>query len=138
MKYFRIHTMDIAWITKQPRGIFTTIGKMAEDGTLTEKETAEYWDNREYFEEVLPVPPFYKDGNPEGAITWFKDTPEGNRIWEEMTFHRAIAAKYGLKFYMSECNEAPGEILYEDEFQIAVKGMKPDVEIVTRLLDLNQ
>ena len=46
MKYFRVHTMDIAWITQQPRGIFTAIGKLVDAGTLTEQETAEYWDNR--------------------------------------------------------------------------------------------
>lgn len=138
MKYFRVHTMDIAWITQQPRGIFTAIGKLVDAGTLTEQETAEYWKNREYFEKVLPVPPFYEQGNPDGAITWFKDTPDGNRIWEEMKFYRAMGAKYGLKFYMSECNEAPGDILYEDAFQIAVKGMKPDIDIVTKPLALSQ
>ena len=27
MRYFRVHTADIAYITQQPRGIFTAIGK---------------------------------------------------------------------------------------------------------------
>lgn len=49
-KYYRVHTADIAWITQQPRGIFTAIGKLVEAKTLTEEETAEYWKNREYFE----------------------------------------------------------------------------------------
>ena len=75
MKYYRVHTMDIAWITQQPRGIFTAIGKLVDAGTLTEQETAEYWKNREYFEKVLPVPPFYEQGNPDGAIRSFDETP---------------------------------------------------------------
>ena len=129
MKYFRVHTADMAWITKQPRGLFTAIGKLVDAKTLTEEEEKEYWKNREYFEKVLPVPPFYEQGNPDGAITWFKDTPQGNDIFRQMTFYRAMAEKYGLKLYISECEELPGTVIYEDDFQIAVKDQREDVKI---------
>lgn len=69
MRYFRVHTADIAYLTQQPRGIFTAIGKLVDAGTLTEEETKEYWKNREYFEKVLPVPLFYENGNPDHAVT---------------------------------------------------------------------
>ena len=95
MRYYRIHTADIAYITQQPRGIFTAIGKLVDAGILSKEETAEYWKNRAHFEKVLPVPPFYEEGNPDKAITWFKDTPEGNQIYSEMTFYREMARKYG-------------------------------------------
>ena len=120
MKYFRVHTSDIAWLIKQPRGIFTTVGKLVDSKTLTEEETAEYWKQREYFEKVLPVPPFYKDGNPDHAITWFKDTEQGRDIWNQLTFYRQMCSKYGITLYKSETEEIPGEIIYEDDFQIAV------------------
>ena len=122
MKYYRVHTADIAWMTKQPRGIFAAIGKLIDSGVITEEETAEYWRNRKYFEEVLPLPPYYADGNPDGAVTWFKDTEQGNDIWRQMTFYREMGAKYGVTFYVSESEEIPGEVVYEDDFQIAVKG----------------
>ena len=131
MRYYRVHTADQAYLTKQPRGIFTTVGKLVDAGVLSEAETEEYWNNRRYFEDVLPVPPFYDQGNPDGAITWFKDTPEGNRIWEEMTFYRNMAAKYGVQLYLSECTDIPGEIIYEDNFQIAVKNPRNDIPIQT-------
>ena len=134
MRYYRVHTADQAYLTKQPRGIFTTVGKLVDAGVLSEAETDEYWNNRRYFEDVLPVPPFYDQGNPDGAITWFKDTPEGNRIWEEMTFYRNMAAKYGVQLYLSECTDIPGEIIYEDNFQIAVKNPRNDIPIQTREL----
>ena len=134
MRYYRIHTADIAYITKRPRGIFTTAGKLVDSKTLTEDEEKEYWRNREYFEEVLPVPPFYQDNNPDGAITWFKDTPEGDGIWRQMTFYREMCNKYNVKLYISECEEIPGELIYEDEFQIAVKGDAGEVKITTREL----
>ena len=131
MKYYRVHTADQAYLTKQPRGIFTAVGKLVDAGVLSEAETEEYWNNRRYFEDVLPVPPFYDQGNPDGAITWFKDTPEGNRIWEEMTFYRNMAVKYGVQLYLSECTDIPGEIIYEDDFQIAVKNPRNDILIQT-------
>ena len=136
MTYFRIHTADIAYITQQPRGLFTAIGKLVDAKTLTEEETAEYWKNREYFEKVLPVPPFYEKGNPDKAITWFKDTPQGNDIYRQMTFYRAMAKKYGLKLYMSQCTELPGEVIYEDDFQIAVIHQRADAEITVKELEI--
>ena len=138
MKYYRVHTADIAWLTQQPRGIFTAIGKLVDAKTLTEEEEKEYWKNREYFEKVLPVPPYYDQGNPDGAITWFKDTPEGNRIWKEMTFYRSMASKYGLQLYISECEELPGEVIYEDDFQIAVKNPKAELKITKRNISNDQ
>ena len=38
MTYYRIHTADIAYITQQPRGLFTAIGKLVDAKTLTEEE----------------------------------------------------------------------------------------------------
>ena len=133
-KYYRVHTADTAWLTKQPRGIFTAVWKLIEAGVTTEEETAEYWRNRKYFEEVLPLPPYYEQGNPDGAVTWFKDTEKGNEIWQQMTFYRDMGDKYDVQFYISECIDIPGEVVYEDEFQIAVKGQKEDVTVITRPL----
>ncbi len=136
MTYFRIHTADIAYITQQPRGLFTAIGKLVNEKKLKEEETAEYWKNREYFEKVLPVPPFYENGNPDKAITWFKDTSQGNDIYRQMTFYRTMAKKYGLKLYMSQCTELPGEVIYEDDFQIAVIHQRADAEITVKELEI--
>ena len=97
MKYYRIHIADIAYLTKQPRGIFTAVWKLVDDNTMNEEEIKEYWKNREYFEEVLPVPLYYEQGNPEGAITWFKDNEKGNDIYKQMTFYRAMAKKYRVQ-----------------------------------------
>ena len=134
MKCYRVHTADMAWITKQPRGIFTTVGKLVDAEIPTKEEIAEYWKNREYFEKVLPLPPYYEAGNPDGAVTWFKDTPEGNDIWRQMTFYRDMGDKYGVQFYISECLELPGETVYEDDFQVAVKGQREGVTVITRPL----
>ena len=127
MKYFRVHTKDIAYITQQPRGIFTAIGKMVDLKILTIEEEKEYWKNREYFEEVLPVPPFYDQGNPDKATTWFKDNEKGNGIYRQMAFYRSMAAKYGLELYRSECEQLPGDVIYEHDFQIAIINTRQEL-----------
>jgi len=132
--YYRIHSADTAWITKQPRGIFTAVGKLIDACIPTEAEIAEYWRNRRYFEEVLPLPPYYEAGNPDGAVTWFKNTEKANEIRQKMTYYRDICEKYGVQLYVSECASVPGEPVYEDEFQIAVKGQSTCVPVVTRPL----
>ena len=131
MKYYRIHTKDNAYITGQPRGIFTAVWKLVEAGIMNEEEVETYWKNKAYFEEVLPVPPFYDQGNPDGAVTWFKDNEKGNDIYNQMTFYREMTKKYGVQLYKSECDEIPGEIIYEDDFQIAVKNVRDDIEYRT-------
>ena len=131
MKYYRVHTKDIAYITGQPRGIFTAVWKLVEAGIMNEEEVETYWKNKAYFEEVLPVPSFYDQGNPDGAVTWFKDNEKGNDIYNQMTFYREMTKKYGVQLYKSECDEIPGEIIYEDDFQIVVKNVRDDIKIRT-------
>ena len=128
MTYFRIHSSDIAWKTQQPYGIFVAVWKLVESKTMNEEEIAEYWKQREYFERVLPVPPYYKDGNPDKAVTWFKATEQGKDIYNQMSFYRDMFKKYGVHLYKSETEEIPGEIIYEDDFQIAVKNPKNDLK----------
>ena len=53
-----------------------------------------------------------------------------------MTFYREMCNKYGIKLYVSECDEIPGELIYEDEFQIAVKNQPEDAVIITKELQL--
>ena len=131
MKYFRVHTADIAYITQQPRGIFTAVGKLVDAKRLTAEEEKQYWENRAYFEKVLPMPPFYAQGNPDHAITWFKDNEKGKDIWRQMAFYREMCQKYNLPLFRTDCDALPGEVIYEDEFQIAVKNQKSGLRVQT-------
>ena len=134
MMYFRIHTEDVAYLTGQPRGLFTAVGKLADAKELSEEEEREYRKNRAYFERILPVPPFYEKGNPDRATTWFKESEKGRRIFHETSFYRRMLDKYGKKLYLSSCGEAPGEVIYEDDFQIAVKAPAKDAPVRTEAL----
>ncbi|NLC93933.1 MAG: hypothetical protein GX677_10885 [Treponema sp.] len=119
-KYFRVHTQDIAYITQQPRGLFAAIGKLVDNKVMSEEEIEEYWANRKWFEANLPVPTFYDDGNTVKAITWYKNNSNGNDMYERMTFYLRMAKKYGLKLFKTTSKEKPGEIIYEDDYQIGV------------------
>ena len=132
--FFRVHTEDAAYLTGQPRGLFAAVGKLSDAGLLTEDEEKDYRRNRAYFENILPVPPFYAQGNPDGAVTWFRNTVESRRIFHQMSFYRRMAQKYGKRLFLSKCRTAPGELIYEDAFQIAAKAPKADAEVTVREL----
>lgn len=120
-QYFRIHIEDCAYRTGLPVGLFVAVWRLVEQERLTEEETALYWQNRGWFEEHLPIPPFYEDGNSAGAITWYKNGPEGLGMVRRMAFYFEMADKYGLQLYLTQTDSIPGELLYEDAFQIGVK-----------------
>ena len=119
-KYFRIHTDDNAYLTQRPRGLFTAIGKLVDQNKLTQKEVDEYWKNRHWFENNLPVPPFYDDGNTIRAITWYKNTEAGMGMFQKMDFYFSMAEKYEQPLYITQTDISPGKIVYEDDFQIGV------------------
>ena len=36
---------------------------------------------------------------------------------------------------MSECDEVPDEAIYEDDFQIAIKNQRSDINIITEKIE---
>jgi hypothetical protein len=42
-----------------------------------------------------------------------------------------MAKKYGVQLYKTQTEEIPGDVIYEDDFQIAVKNTKKDLKIKT-------
>ena len=93
MRYYRIHTADNAYRTGQPRGIFTTVGKLVDSKTLTEDEEKEYWKNREYFEKVKA----FTDALNE-MREYEKSHDIQKRPMEEMTFYANHADEFAQKF----------------------------------------
>ena len=132
MKYFRIHSNEQAYRTKQPMGLFVSIWTLVDKRIMSEDEIAEYWIQRKWFEENLPVPPFYDDGNSIKAITWYKNTDKGNSMFKRMNFYLDMAIKYNMALSVSECAAEPGRIIYEDDYQIGVVDCITDSRIMTK------
>lgn len=116
--YTRYHVNYISPKTGQPVGLFVAVWSIL-DTCLTKDEVQEYWQNRNYFEKVLPIPPFYSDGNTIGAVTWFKENNNTVAIIEKLEFYFRMLRKYNVDVVKSQ-SDNPGTIIYEDEYQVGV------------------
>jgi hypothetical protein len=119
-KYYRIHIEDLAYISQLPKGFFAAVGNLVDSREMSDSEIKEYWEQRQRIEDLLPIPPFYNDGNSIKAITWFKNTAAGNEITKGLGFYFKILDKHQRKLFITKTNTIPGKIIYEDEYQIGV------------------
>ena len=118
MKYFRYCSDYESPYTNQPYGIFISVWHLIRDKKVTSEDETAYWTARKWFESNLPIPPYYNDGNPEKAVTWFKETAMESLIVQKLKIYHDIAKKYGTRINLI-ASENPGQIIYEDEYQIA-------------------
>lgn len=120
LKYVRIQGREIAYRTGKPVGIFTAVWRLEQAGVLTDDEKAIYHEiNDVWFQENLPNPPFYDDDKPGKPITWFKTSASGFMI-EKLQPLMDMLEKYSLPYDIVYTN-FPGRIVYEDEWQVAVR-----------------
>jgi hypothetical protein len=115
---FRFRSQSVSPYTGEPYGIFVAVWHLVRDKRITTQEEADYWENRAWLEANLPIPPYYTEGNPLRAITWFKQSPTVHPLLERLSFYQNLAAQYGLQIVL-ESTDSPGTIIYQDEFQIA-------------------
>lgn len=117
MNYHRFCSKEVSPFTGERDGIFVAVWHLIRDKRVTTQEEAAYWEHREWYEANLLIPPFYAEGNPRRAVTWFRDSVMDHPLLERLTFYRDLAGKYGVGIELVS-TEAPGEIVYEDAFQI--------------------
>lgn len=117
--FFRYHVGYVSPKTKQPVGLFVAVWHLVQKNALTEDEVREYWDIRRYTERVLPIPPFYNDGNTIGAVTWFKDNIDAKNLLGKCDFYFRTLKKNGIEIIVSRTTN-PGRIIYEDKCQVGV------------------
>ena len=117
--YIRYHTGYVSPKTSKPVGLFVAVWHFVQKGILTKEEVEEYWAKRCYTEEALPIPPFYSDGNSIGAVTWFKENDKARALLNELSFYFDILNKYQVDLQVSKTDN-PGQIIYEDDFQVGV------------------
>ncbi|RYD36879.1 MAG: hypothetical protein EOP85_17990 [Verrucomicrobiaceae bacterium] len=87
------------------------------DGKVSAEDEASYWKARTWFESTLTIPPYYADGNPEKAITWFKESAMDSHIVSEPKIYQDIASRYGTAIELIS-TKTPGRLIYEDDWQI--------------------
>lgn len=99
-------------------GVFVAVDHLRRAGVLSAEQEAQYFDIDDWFQEHLPNPPFYVDGNTVGAITWFR-TPVPTDMSTRIDTLRGILIAHGVEHDLVTATD-PGEKIYEDEFQIGV------------------
>lgn len=116
-RFERVHT-DYNGRLGLPVGVFVAVDHLRRAGRLTPDDEALWLAIDDWFVAHLPEPPQYADGNSLGVITWFK-TPVPALMQRRVDVATGLLSKYGVAWSVS-ASQDPGEIVYEDEYQVAV------------------
>jgi hypothetical protein len=103
--------------TGAPVGVFVAVDHLRRTGRLSEEEVTCYAVADAWFQENLPNPPFYEDGNSIGAVTWFRESAD------DMTARlQPLLAILDAKSVVWEhpVSTDPGQIVYQDPWQVGV------------------
>ena len=116
-KYVRIQGKEIADNTNYAKGIFSMCWNLIQQDVMDEEDAALYREIDAWIAEMLPYPePCMKQ---EKVICFFK-TENYEEIGKLLAPAMWLLEKYNHPFYMV-CTNFPGEIVYEDKYQVAVK-----------------
>ena len=121
-KYVRIQ-VRYSGKTGKPVGIFGACHHVVKNSyytfNTTEDEKNLFLNVENWFNENLPNPPFYNEGNPNKYITWFK-TKNTKHMIEKLIPLMKLLEKYNVEYDIVYTNFV-GNIIYEDDFQVAVE-----------------
>ncbi len=116
-KYVRIQGRELAASTMYAKGVFSMCWKLIQDDVMDEEDAELYKEIDAWFAETLPFPPqcmnkekvvcFFKTENAAEMMKWIRPA-----LW--------LLEKYHHPYYVVYTN-TPGEIVYEDKYQVAVK-----------------
>ena len=116
-KYVRIQGQELAANTMYAKGIFSMCWKLIQNDVIEEEDADLFKEIDGWFAENLPWPPQCK--NREKAVCFFKteNTEEMMRMIRPALW---LLEKYHHPYYLVYTN-TPGEIVYEDKYQVVVK-----------------
>ena len=117
-KYVRIQGKEIAKNTMHAKGIFSMCWQMIQNDEMEEEDADLYKEIDDWFAENLPWPPQCK--NQEPVICWFK-TENSDEMMKMIRPAMWLLEKYNHPYYLLYTN-TPGEIVYEDQYQIVTKA----------------
>ena len=117
-RYIRIQGRELSYVTKAPKGIFAMCWRMIYDGVMSEEDAQCFKAVNQWFEENLPNPEVCLSGD-QAVITYFK-AESTQEMLRQIEPAMKLLEKYDHPFDMVYTNYV-GEIIYEDEWQVAVK-----------------
>lgn len=108
-------------------GIFTKAQSLKRRGRMLDYEAKRLEEIFDFFNDVLPVPPFEENKNKwtSDAVSWFRDSAKDiiPFMWDIVT----ILREHGVPIRILRTGN-PGKILYEDKWQV-VANIKYGSEI---------
>ena len=116
-KYVRIQGTELAENTMYAKGIFSMCVQLARNDVMDEEDKELFQEIDSWIAEVLPFPPQCR--RQENVVCFFKTEKEQEmmRMIHPLMW---LLEKYNHPFFVVYTN-SPGEIVYEDEYQVAVK-----------------
>ena len=120
-KYVRIQGRELSPNTLFAKGIFSMCWQLIQNDVMDEEDADLFRAIDEWFSEILPYPP--QCMNREPVVCYFK-TENTEEMMKLITPAMWLLEKYDHPFYVVYTN-FPGEIVYEDQYQVVVKAGKP-------------
>ena len=116
-KYCRIQGKELAANTRTGQGIFSMLNQMVTDGKMEEEDVGLFKEIDSWFAEELPWPPQCQ--RQEKVICYFK-TENTQMMMKMINPLLWLLERYQHPYYVIYTN-FPGEIVYEDDYQVVVK-----------------
>lgn len=116
-KYVRIQGRELAENTRFAKGIFSMCWQLIQNDEMDDEDADLFREIDLWFSEILPYPP--QCCNQEKVICYFK-TENSDEMMKLITPAMWLLEKYKHPYYVVYTN-FPGEIVYEDKYQVAVK-----------------
>lgn len=116
-KYMRIQGKELAKNTMYAKGIFSMCWQLIQNDVMDEEDADLYREIDDWFAVNLPWPPQCK--NREKVVCWFK-TDNSQEMIKMIRPALWLLDRYHHPYFVVYTN-TPGEIVYEDQYQIAAK-----------------
>lgn len=124
-KYVRIQGRDLAANTMHAAGIFSMCVRLIQQGIMDEEDAALWREIDSWFATELPFPEPCM--NKERVVCFFK-TENTELMLKMLNPAMWLLERYEQPFFMVYTN-TPGEIVYEDDYQVAVR-VEDDIPII--------
>ena len=116
-KYVRIQGLELAENTMYAKGIFSMCMQLIQNDDMDEEDAGLFKEIDDWFAENLPWPPPCK--RQEKVICFFK-TENSEEMMKMIRPLCWLLERYNHPYFLVYTN-TPGEIVYEDKYQVAVK-----------------
>ena len=116
-KYIRIQGRELAANTLYAKGVFSMCWQLLQNDEMEEEDADLFREIDSWFADILPFPP--QCAGQEPVICFFK-TENSEEMMKMLGPVMWLLDKYNHPYYVVYTN-TPGEIVYEDRYQVAVR-----------------